>query len=191
MCTCTCRGLYFWISWTVDFDRKTLKCWRIGPNHEPPRTWQILKGVKPPSRCFETLLRGRPERESLNIRDSSLWGFSEFWSWATCPIQRWDFENFPRNFERTKKNWEGGKDHDNRTRISLTIGPLQVLKAMAEAFNLDVASFNKDLDIYRSLLSKMTSAKELMKEFLEREKKKQEERAAGKTGAEKESVKEV
>lgn len=62
---------------------------------------------------------------------------------------------------------------------------------MAEAFNLDVASFNKDLDIYRSLLSKMTSAKELMKEFLEREKKKQEERAAGKTGAEKESVKEV
>ena len=77
------------------------------------------------------------------------------------------------------------------TRMLKTVGAMQVLKAMAEAFNLDVASFNKDLDIYRSLLSKMSSAKELMKEFLEREKKKQAERAAGKAGTETKSVKEA
>lgn len=62
---------------------------------------------------------------------------------------------------------------------------------MAEAFNLDVASFNKDLDIYRSLLSKMTSAKELMKEFLEREKKKREEREAEKAATGTESAKDA
>lgn len=41
-------------------------------------------------------------------------------------------------------------------------------------------SVNKDLLLYKSILSKMTAAKELMAEFLEREKRKQGERDAEK-----------
>jgi Thylakoid formation protein len=44
-------------------------------------------------------------------------------------------------------------------------------------------SVNKDLLLYKSILSKMTAAKELMREFLEREKRKQAEREAGKAAS--------
>jgi hypothetical protein len=42
---------------------------------------------------------------------------------------------------------------------------------------------NKDLLLYKSILSKLTAAKELMKETLERERRKQAERDAAKAGS--------
>jgi hypothetical protein len=42
---------------------------------------------------------------------------------------------------------------------------------------------NKDLLLYKSILSKLTAAKELMKETLERERRKQAEREASKAAA--------
>lgn len=41
---------------------------------------------------------------------------------------------------------------------------------------------NKDLMLYKSILSKLSAAKELMRDFLEREKRKQSEREAAKAG---------
>ncbi|KAJ1434618.1 Protein Thf1 [Sesbania bispinosa] len=38
-------------------------------------------------------------------------------------------------------------------------------------------SVDRDLDVYRNLLSKLVQAKELLKEYVDREKKKREERA--------------
>lgn len=43
-------------------------------------------------------------------------------------------------------------------------------------------SVNKDLLLYKGILSKMTAAKELMRDVLERERRKQAERDAVKTG---------
>nr|KYP64006.1 hypothetical protein KK1_018593 [Cajanus cajan] len=45
------------------------------------------------------------------------------------------------------------------------------------ALNINKRSADRDLDVYRTLLSKLVQAKELLKEYIDREKKKQEERA--------------
>ena len=52
------------------------------------------------------------------------------------------------------------------------------LEKLCEGLNVDKAMVDKDLDVYRGLLSKLTSAKELMAEFLAREAKKKAEREA-------------
>ena len=45
-----------------------------------------------------------------------------------------------------------------------------------QSLGLKQEQINKDLLLYKSILSKMSAAKELMAEFLEREKRKQSER---------------
>ncbi|KAI3736216.1 hypothetical protein L6452_15754 [Arctium lappa] len=51
-----------------------------------------------------------------------------------------------------------------------------ILEKLCAALNIDKRSVDRDLDVYRNLLSKLVQAKELLKEFVAREKKKQEER---------------
>lgn len=51
-----------------------------------------------------------------------------------------------------------------------------VLEKLCAALNINKKSVDRDLDVYRNLLSKLVQAKELLKEYVEREKKKQEER---------------
>ncbi|XP_024439054.1 protein THYLAKOID FORMATION1, chloroplastic isoform X2 [Populus trichocarpa] len=52
-----------------------------------------------------------------------------------------------------------------------------VLEKLCSALNINKRSVDRDLDVYRGLLSKLVQAKELLKEYVDREKKKQEERA--------------
>ncbi|CAH8385550.1 unnamed protein product [Eruca vesicaria subsp. sativa] len=52
-----------------------------------------------------------------------------------------------------------------------------VLDKLCASLNIDKKSVDRDLDVYRNLLSKLVQAKELLKEYVEREKKKQGERA--------------
>ncbi|KAG8364644.1 hypothetical protein BUALT_Bualt18G0018800 [Buddleja alternifolia] len=52
-----------------------------------------------------------------------------------------------------------------------------VLDKLCAALNVNKKSVDRDLDVYRNLLSKLVQAKELLKEYVEREKKKIEERA--------------
>ncbi len=54
------------------------------------------------------------------------------------------------------------------------------LGTLAEAAGAPIAKVNADLNLYKGLLSKLAAAKELMAEFLERERKKTEERQAAK-----------
>lgn len=56
------------------------------------------------------------------------------------------------------------------------------LEKLVKAMGVRPDLVNKDLMTYKSVLSKMSVAKELMREFLEREKRKQAERAAEKAG---------
>ncbi|XP_071698149.1 protein THYLAKOID FORMATION1, chloroplastic-like [Rutidosis leptorrhynchoides] len=51
-----------------------------------------------------------------------------------------------------------------------------VLEKLCAALNIPKRSVDRDLDVYRNLLSKLVQAKELLKEYVEREKKKQQER---------------
>ncbi|KAL5793902.1 hypothetical protein ACOSP7_002496 [Xanthoceras sorbifolium] len=51
-----------------------------------------------------------------------------------------------------------------------------VLEKLCTALNIDKRSVDRDLDVYRNLLSKLLQAKELLKEYVDREKKKREER---------------
>ncbi|KAJ7516288.1 hypothetical protein O6H91_22G051300 [Diphasiastrum complanatum] len=53
-----------------------------------------------------------------------------------------------------------------------------VLEQLSKSFNISKRSVDRDLDVYRNLLSKLAQAKELMKEYIDREKKKQAEREA-------------
>ena len=50
----------------------------------------------------------------------------------------------------------------------------------AQAVGVSQTAVNSDLVLYKGILSKLSAAKELMKEFLEREKRKQAEREAEK-----------
>ncbi|KAK9677969.1 hypothetical protein RND81_11G179500 [Saponaria officinalis] len=52
-----------------------------------------------------------------------------------------------------------------------------VLEKLCTALNVDKRNVDRDLDIYRNLLSKLVQAKELLREYVDREKKKQEERS--------------
>ncbi|KAJ8748323.1 hypothetical protein K2173_001742 [Erythroxylum novogranatense] len=51
-----------------------------------------------------------------------------------------------------------------------------VLEKLCAALNINKRSVDRDLDVYRNLLSKLVQAKELLKEYVDREKKKREER---------------
>ncbi|TKY48822.1 THYLAKOID FORMATION protein 1 [Spatholobus suberectus] len=52
-----------------------------------------------------------------------------------------------------------------------------ILDKLCAALNINKRSVDWDLDVYRNLLSKLVQAKELLKEYVDREKKKREERA--------------
>ncbi|XP_021776446.1 protein THYLAKOID FORMATION1, chloroplastic-like [Chenopodium quinoa] len=52
-----------------------------------------------------------------------------------------------------------------------------VLEKLCSALNVNKKNVDRDLDVYRNLLSKLVQAKELLKEYVEREKKKRGERA--------------
>jgi len=54
------------------------------------------------------------------------------------------------------------------------------LEKLVKAVGVKPASVNKDLLMYKGVLSKLSAAKEMMREFLEREKRKQAEREAAK-----------
>ncbi|KAF8411249.1 hypothetical protein HHK36_003796 [Tetracentron sinense] len=51
-----------------------------------------------------------------------------------------------------------------------------VLEKLCVSLNINKRSVDRDLDVYRNLLSKLVQAKELLKEYVDREKKKMEER---------------
>ncbi|KAK9092295.1 hypothetical protein Syun_027206 [Stephania yunnanensis] len=51
-----------------------------------------------------------------------------------------------------------------------------VLEKLCAVLNISKRSVDRDLDVYRNLLSKLVQAKELLKEYIDREKKKREER---------------
>ncbi|TVU38438.1 hypothetical protein EJB05_11809 [Eragrostis curvula] len=52
-----------------------------------------------------------------------------------------------------------------------------ILDKLCAALNVNKRSVDRDLDVYRNILSKLVQAKELLKEFVAREKKKREERS--------------
>ncbi|CAO1941602.1 unnamed protein product [Urochloa humidicola] len=52
-----------------------------------------------------------------------------------------------------------------------------VLDKLCAALNVNKSSVDRDLDVYRNILSKLVQAKELLKEYVDREKKKREERS--------------
>lgn len=58
------------------------------------------------------------------------------------------------------------------------------LEKLVSVVGVSMESVNKDLNLYKGILSKLSAAKELMQEFLEREKRKQAERDAAKTAKE-------
>uniref|UniRef100_A0A5B7AQ42 Uncharacterized protein n=1 Tax=Davidia involucrata TaxID=16924 RepID=A0A5B7AQ42_DAVIN len=53
-----------------------------------------------------------------------------------------------------------------------------ILEKLCAALNINKRSVDRDLDVYRNLLSKLVQAKELLKEYVNREKQKREERVA-------------
>ncbi|MEM9265017.1 MAG: photosystem II biogenesis protein Psp29 [Cyanobacteria bacterium P01_F01_bin.13] len=59
----------------------------------------------------------------------------------------------------------------------------EMLKTAAEMLALPVDKVDKDLELYRSNLDKMAQAQEVMKDILEAERKKREQRAQAKTDA--------
>nr|XP_043640276.1 protein THYLAKOID FORMATION1, chloroplastic [Erigeron canadensis] len=59
-----------------------------------------------------------------------------------------------------------------------------ILEKLCAALNINKKSVDRDLDVYRNLLSKLVQAKELLKEYVEREKKKLEERSKPQTANE-------
>ncbi|CAH9071433.1 unnamed protein product [Cuscuta epithymum] len=56
-----------------------------------------------------------------------------------------------------------------------------ILEKLCAALNVNKQSVDRDLDVYRNLLSKLVQAKELVKEYVAREKKKREERESQKS----------
>ncbi|KAK6142513.1 hypothetical protein DH2020_022861 [Rehmannia glutinosa] len=59
-----------------------------------------------------------------------------------------------------------------------------ILDKLCAALNVNKKSVDRDLDVYRNLLSKLVQAKELLKEYVAREKKKIEERASSQKASE-------
>lgn len=58
-----------------------------------------------------------------------------------------------------------------------------ILESLSKALNVNKRSVDRDLDVYRNLLSKLAQGKELIKEYVEREKKKAAERDAAAANA--------
>jgi photosystem II biogenesis protein Psp29 len=58
-----------------------------------------------------------------------------------------------------------------------------ILESLSKALNVSKRSVDRDLDVYRNLLSKLAQGKELIKEYVEREKKKAAERDAAAANA--------
>jgi len=58
-----------------------------------------------------------------------------------------------------------------------------VLETLSKALNVSKRSVDRDLDVYRNLLSKLAQGKELIKEYVDREKKKAAEREASAAAA--------
>ncbi|XP_019193894.1 PREDICTED: protein THYLAKOID FORMATION1, chloroplastic [Ipomoea nil] len=56
-----------------------------------------------------------------------------------------------------------------------------ILEKLCAALNVNKQSVDRDLDVYRNLLSKLVQAKELLKEYVAREKKKRGERESQKS----------
>lgn len=59
-----------------------------------------------------------------------------------------------------------------------------VLEQLSKELNVSKLSVDRDLDVYRNLLSKLVQAKELLKEYVEREKVKQAQREANSKSSE-------
>ncbi|XP_038888611.1 protein THYLAKOID FORMATION1, chloroplastic [Benincasa hispida] len=59
-----------------------------------------------------------------------------------------------------------------------------ILEKLCASLNIDKKGVDRDLDVYRNLLSKLVQAKELLKEYVDREKKKRDERAGSQTANE-------
>ncbi|XP_047311775.1 protein THYLAKOID FORMATION1, chloroplastic-like [Impatiens glandulifera] len=59
-----------------------------------------------------------------------------------------------------------------------------LLEKLCAALNINKKSVDRDLDVYRNLLSKLVQAKELLKEYVDREKKKQVERSESQKASE-------
>ncbi|XP_057460870.1 protein THYLAKOID FORMATION1, chloroplastic-like [Actinidia eriantha] len=59
-----------------------------------------------------------------------------------------------------------------------------ILEQLCAALNINKRSVDRDLDVYRNLLSKLVQAKELLKEYVDREKKKIEERVKSQKASE-------
>eukprot|EP00250_Pteridium_aquilinum_P029618 c39849_g1_i1 orf=238-1137(+) len=59
-----------------------------------------------------------------------------------------------------------------------------VLEQLSKELNVSKLSVDRDLDVYRNLLSKLVQAKELLKEYVEREKAKQAQREANSKSSE-------
>lgn len=59
-----------------------------------------------------------------------------------------------------------------------------ILEKLCAALNIEKKGVDRDLDVYRNLLSKLVQAKELLKEYIDREKKKRDERAGSQTANE-------
>ncbi|GAB2214979.1 hypothetical protein Droror1_Dr00019349 [Drosera rotundifolia] len=59
-----------------------------------------------------------------------------------------------------------------------------VLEKLCAALNVDKRSVDRDLDVYRNLLTKLVQAKELLREYVDREKKKREERVQSQKASE-------
>ncbi|KAH7429521.1 hypothetical protein KP509_09G053600 [Ceratopteris richardii] len=59
-----------------------------------------------------------------------------------------------------------------------------VLEKLCQELNVSKLSVDRDLDTYRNLLSKLVQAKELLKEYVEREKAKQAQREASSKSSE-------
>jgi hypothetical protein len=57
----------------------------------------------------------------------------------------------------------------------------KALGALVEGLGIRLERVNADLVTYKGILSKLQAAKEIMREFIEREKKKQAEREAAKS----------
>lgn len=55
-----------------------------------------------------------------------------------------------------------------------------ILEKLCAALNINKKSVDRDLDVYRNLLTKLVQAKELLREYVEREKKKRGERESQK-----------
>lgn len=63
------------------------------------------------------------------------------------------------------------------------------LEKLCSSLNINKRSVDRDLDVYRNLLSKLVQAKELLREYVDREKKKREERAESQSQKANEAVK--